>query len=726
MWSDEFNCWVFPLFHPAYCLRDQKHFAKWRPDITKAVQFALSGFKNEVDLLENSEYRDVDSIDFILEQKDITVAFDTETQGVDWTNSNSVVISYSVSTTIKNGYNVWLAYEVEDRKDADLEIKWARKTGKKIVDQRIFIKKAPYYERRINELRELCRRPDIKIFMMNGNYDLHRLAQLGIHREEVKSYTLDIQSAMHALDPDNFKSASLLDIQSVLIPERVDHKTGFAAQVDKNDMLGAAKQDPKRHTEYACSDTASTLECGLILRKRLLNDQALARYYTRLAHPVESEILYEIEKNGILFDIEKLPEVKNEVAKIIRQKEREVLRLVPSAVLDMPLHKEKGHKLTRTDFIRDILFHKNGFGLKPLEKTPTGAIATGRNLLARIRDDLEDDHPAKELLSIYFEWGPYQKLYSTYLKGFEQAVKSDGRLHTQISKTFTATARTGSRNPSLQTIPKRNPLIKGLIRQLLKAAPGKVLVAVDESQSELRWTAQDSRDPTFVRTFRESGDLHVETAKVLVTMSGKHPEKMNSEELAPWRQKAKAGNFGLIYGMHPKGFQAYARDNYGVRFTLEEATRFRNNFFSKYYGLAAWHERRIAEGRRYGYVRTPFGSIRRLPNINSEDFMKKSEDERIAINTPIQAGSNDVTLFSAKYAKDCKDIDWGRAQLVLFIHDELVYEVDEDYTDQFIRLLIPCMEHPPLKQYFGFDMIVPLVAEAEYGYGLNSLKDYKL
>ena len=256
------------------------------------------------------------------------------------------------------------------------------------------------------------------------------------------------------------------------------------------------------------------------------------------------------------------------MAGILRQKEEEFLALVPGKVIDK--HKDAGLKLTRANFIRDVFFTKRmGFALPVLQKTPSGDPTTDRKVLVRLRDELEDG-PAKEALSLLIEWGPYQKLYSTYLKGFEAAVKPDGKLHTQITKTGTATGRTSSSQPNLQNIPKRNPEIQRAIRSMLVASPGKVLVAADYSQSELRWIAHESGDRNMRQIFLDGQDMHSITGRGLAERGGHVWEHLSKAEQKDYRQKAKPVNFGLPYGQSAKGFQAFARDQYGVHFTLEE------------------------------------------------------------------------------------------------------------------------------------------------------------
>lgn len=1047
--STEFDCFVFPTFHPAACFRDQGKFAFWNPDMAAMARFVREGFVMP-EAHSSGAYSDVDSIRFILEESNFTAALDTETQGKDWVDPNSVVISYSVSIKEGEGYNVWLCQECEPE-EADKIIQWPRKIGNKkpeLVD--VPVKFATDYDRRIAELRELCQRPDIKLTMMNGNYDLHRLHQLGIPREEVVSYTLDIQLAAHALDPDNFTKASMSNISDAFLSGRADHKAAFKENVDMSDMLKAAKENPERHTMYAAEDTDKTLCCANVLRSHLRRDTRLTTYYAKLAHPVQSLVLYDIEKNGIPFDMAKLPETKERIAAIIRQKEQEFLELVPSKIIDK--HRDKGLKLTRADFVRDVFFSKQGFKLPVLQKTPSGDPTTDRKVLVRLRDEL-DDCQAKEAISLLIEWGPYQKLYSTYLKGFEAAVRADGRLHTNITKTGTATGRTsscirkgslvetcrdvskfphgvpiesvvagdyvysfddnamptikkvlwagktgvrdlvrvhyrnqkgdkkgfldctpehrirlatgeyveaqnlevgmsvcsiarmdschgyqllwatnrkslrdhrfvyeqvnggldrdmvvhhidGNRNnnhpsnlealspgehsklhfargdfpkqatlsnthdrrtflrffaaskgrptkmgfdftsaknamaahgldwaalakrynrrgefisrgmikasanmtqnqalaflgvgyyrwkelmefcgvsrdrlwanqfgkftphlnnhiiekvevlgiqdevydlhvedthnfvvggisvhnsaPNLQNIPKRNKVIKKAIRSMLVAPQGKILVAADYSQSELRWIAHESGDRNMRQIFLDGHDMHRITGQGLAERNNLVWDNLSKEDQADYRQKAKPVNFGLPYGQSAKGFQAYARDQYGVHFTLEEAETYRDAFLNTLYpGLPHWHDARKAEARKYGFVRSAYGFIRRTPNISSTDIFKQGEDERIAVNTGIQSASNDSTLLGALEARRSGLVDDKRAQLVLFIHDELIYAVDEDYVDYFVPRLLDQMSNLPTRQ-FGFEFSVPLIAEATTGLNLAEMKDYEV
>jgi len=710
-YSEEFKCWMFPTYHPAFCLRDRKNLTYWRPDMDKVAQMVRNNYKPvEVAGLAT---RTVDSIQFLLDRKNFSVALDTETQGNDRWSSNHVVVSYSVSDSVDGGYNIVLWEECKAG-EHDKVITWDRapKDSKTKIPTKIFIRKAENYEQKVAELRELLYRRDIKKYMMTG-YDLHQFEWLGLDADKIQMYVMDVQTAAHCLDPDVHKVASLADIQRAFCPERADHKSQNL--VDKTDMLGSLSKHPEEYEFYACADTATTLACGLILRDKIRSDKKLLNYYVRFVQPVTTRVLHKIERTGVNFDLEGLPRVKDNVAKLIRRLEQEAIELIPEAVLEK--HKSKGIRLSRGDLVRDVLFSKDGFGLKSPGKTATGKIAIGKKLLARVREELEIDSPPARFIELLSQWGPYRKLFTTYLTGFENAVHEDGKLHTQISTVNTATGRTGSRNPNLQNIPKRNKEIAKWIRQLLVAPEGKCFLALDYSQNELRWTAYRSGDRKMTRAYQQGLDLHRLTASAIM--------KVKLDEVTKsMRQNAKAVNFGLIYGMGGRGFQIYARDEYGVVLSLEEAEAWRHTFlYELYKELPNWHKREIAFARKYGYIRTPFGRIRRTPNIHSQDSDKRSADERIAINTPIQGAGSDTTLFGALIADETGLIDGRTVDLSLFIHDELIFLVDEDKVDVKAKQLKDTMENLPLER-FGIKLTVPLVVDMKLGRNLGDMQEY--
>lgn len=483
--------------------------------------------------------------------------------------------------------------------------------------------------------------------------------------------------------------------------------------------------------KYAAADTASTYEGGVVARRHLLADpgKKLARYYAKFSHPVTSTVLFEIERNGIRFDMSRLPAATEQVVMYLNEKSRAALSFVPKAVLKA--HMTKGLKLTRTDLIRDIMFSKKGFGITPAADglTPGGVPSANQNLLKRLLDEVQDEPELEGFLENYLAWAPYQKLHSTYLKSLGRLVRSDGRIHPQISTIWTATGRTAMQKPNLQNIPKRKPEIATIVRALFIASPGKVLLSVDYSQSELRWIADWGRVRTFMRVFRNDEDIHTDTATGMVGEEAW--ATLTDKQKKEYRQKAKAVNFGFVYGMHGKKFKNYARDEYGVKMTQEEAEAYRHWFlYEKNPDIPIWHERDVAFARKHGYIRTAFGRIRRTPNINSDDFRIRSEDERIAINTSIQGPSSDGALLGALIARTNTEhcvIDNRIAKLVLFVHDELVVEVDEDRYEEVANGLKWALETgvpEALKTDFDYELRVPFKAEVSVGPNLANMVDF--
>jgi uracil-DNA glycosylase family 4 len=719
IYNEDFQCWVMPTFHPAFCMRDPSKTPYFEADVKKAIEIYRDGYDDAMrDKVVEEKYQDVESIDFLLNQKNLFTAFDTETQGLDWTNPNSIVLSYSISWEVGSGVNVYLHYE-SDESNYDFVIQWPRNDQQR---EAVYIKKAPNFDKKVSELKELFRREDIKKTMMNGNFDINRLYNLGI--TEINGYTCDIKTLVHCLDPDGYKNMSLSDIQRVFLPERKDHKLSFKDNVDMNDMLAAQKENPRRHTVYSCGDTDATLEAANTLKKEIKKDKRLLNYYVHMVHPIEKDVLFEIHRNGINFDSNGVRLAQFEVKQLIAAETHKCLDVVPTIVRKKHIGRER---FQRDDFTRDILFSKDGFNLKPADdlvaKTDSGNNSVGRKALNLLIEKLEPDHPAFTFLSGYLALKPFLKLESTYLTGMKNFLKYDGKLHTDMSTTFTATGRCGSRNPNLQNIPKRNKKIADIIRRLFVAPEGKVFLLRDYSQSELRWIAHRSQDPEFLRIYNNDEDIHRNTAIQLLMKRGiTNPDE---QEIIKVRKSiAKAVNFGFVYGMMPKGFMLYARDDYGLVLTLEESTEYREAFFNRYSQLPKWHEREIAVARKNGYCRSPFGRIRKTPNINSFNFSERTEDERQAINTPIQSASSDCGLLAAYECKRKRILD-NDCKLVGFIHDELIFEVVEDKLEEKNIRIKETMENLPTKR-FGFELNIPLKTDGKYGKNLADTKELPL
>jgi DNA polymerase-1 len=271
-------------------------------------------------------------------------------------------------------------------------------------------------------------------------------------------------------------------------------------------------------------------------------------------------------------------------------------------------------------------------------------------------------------------------------------------------------------------IPKRNELAKR-IRKLLIADEGKMLVAIDASQSELRWIAHISGDPVMIKTFIEGKDIHIETARDMV--SKKEWETATEEIRKKLRNKAKPVNFGIIYKISPRGLVTYAKNDYGVALTENEAKKYIDAYFRKYGKIKQYHYNTVAFCRKFGYVETCFGRRRRLPSILSKDSFEAGMAERQAVNHPVQGPSSDMVLLGANdlltdVIKCGNDI-----KLILFIHDELIFEVDENSVKKYVPVIKKYLISPPSLQKFGIKLKVPFVVDVKVGKNLAEMQEYR-
>jgi len=281
-----------------------------------------------------------------------------------------------------------------------------------------------------------------------------------------------------------------------------------------------------------------------------------------------------------------------------------------------------------------------------------------------------------------------------------------------------------SSSPNMQNNPKRSRSAE-IIRRLIIAPKGYVLLAVDASQAELRWIAHTSGDKEMIRVFLSDEDIHTNTAKGLVS---KLWDSLDSKEREKARRNAKAGNFGLIYGMMVHGFVNYAKSEYGIDLSIEKAEEWIRSFFRLYPGIRRYHKRAIDFCRRRGYVESQLGRRRRLPEINSTDSYLVSRAEKQAVNHPIQSPSSDVTLLAGSELKRKNLIDPAEILMVLFVHDELIFEVvdDSNVIKKYVKIIKYEMEHPPLRKYFGFDFKVPFKADVKVGGNLAEMKVFEM
>ena len=274
----------------------------------------------------------------------------------------------------------------------------------------------------------------------------------------------------------------------------------------------------------------------------------------------------------------------------------------------------------------------------------------------------------------------------------------ESRIHPSFNLTNVVSGRTSCNNPNLQQVPRTKD-----IRGLFAGAPGMILFEADYSQLELRIAAHYANEKTMLDIYRNNGDIHTETAKLFT--NGRTPTK---EE----RGKAKAVNFGFLYGMQAKKFVKYALDSYGQVFTQREAEHIRDLFFAKYARLLPWHKEQEDLCEMQGGVSNMFGRFRKLPLIYSANKWERASAARRAINTPVQGSGSDLLISAVtQINKELKGVAWIGAT----VHDSIIGECrveDKDFVDETIRRV---MKHPQVLDDFGVELRVPLDVDIGWG-----------
>lgn len=732
-YSDEFGCWVIPVFHPAYILRNRS----LRPLLVEDLKTVRRFIKNKYQPPEDkrtTEYREVDSIQFLIDAQK-PVGLDTEGQGLNWHDPNYIMISVSLSNKAGTGYDFVLFEEVGADEEWDYTFKWMRVPPgkKKRVEVDVYVKKVPEFNRKLDELEQLLKDPKIKIYTHNGSFDFQCI-NTTFRRErgylpELNSWVMDTQATSHLIDENLFKMSRLDELQKFFSDIKNEYNIEFDQKYDKADMLSVPRE---ARTEYACQDADVTFQVAQGLKRELRkkSNRRLVNYLVRFVMPTLQSLMV-LEVNGCPIDKEALPEVADDVRHEMLVHQRKALLQVSKRVLHREDHRKKnqaklkkdGIVLTRTDLVRDVLFDREGFRLKPLRKTKSGLPAADKN----IRKELLDGRlpkKAKLFLEQFGEFKELHTLWSRYLNGFDRHILDDGRIHSSFSLVTAVTGRVASSNPNMMNNPKRSKSAKK-IRRLIAAPSGWKLLEVDESQSELRWAAHISRDRNMIRIFKDASlDIHTETAK---SLSPKPYNELDDFEKWKARRDAKSVNFGLLFRMTVRGFVRYAKDEYGIDLEYQQAEDWVDIFFGKYPGLSRYHEEIVEICREKGYVESLLGRRRRLPEIYSKDNAVRWEAERQAINHPIQNPSSDTVLIALDemIRKELFHPDYCIPSL--FIHDSLVFLVkDCSRVPDYVQRIIYEMENPPLERDFGVKLSVPLKAEAEIGQNLAEMEEFKI
>ena len=406
----------------------------------------------------------------------------------------------------------------------------------------------------------------------------------------------------------------------------------------------------------------------------VVSEQQL-KVYEQLLRPAYC-MYRDVERNGLFIDLKALKPVQN---KYLNEEKELLAQLKQHYDINWASSAQVSHVLYDLE------------NMPVFEKTPKGAPSTSASALRKLA---MKGYEIPTILMKYKDAATRNKMFLNRWEGDSY----ESRIHPSFNLTNVVSGRTSCNNPNLQQVPRTKD-----IRGLFSGAPGMILFEADYSQLELRIAAHYANEKTMLRIYREGGDIHTETAKLFT--GGREPTK---EE----RGKAKAVNFGFLYGMMAKKFVAYALNSYGQTFTAQEAEHVRQLFFAKYSRLLPWHKEQEELCELQGGVSNLFGRFRKLPLIYSQNRWERASAARRAINTPVQGSGSDLLISAAtQINRELK----GIAVIGATVHDSIIGECrieDKDYVDSVIRRI---MLHPKVLDDFGVELRVPLDIDVGWG-----------
>lgn len=406
-------------------------------------------------------------------------------------------------------------------------------------------------------------------------------------------------------------------------------------------------------------------------------DESQMKIYKKLLLPAY-KMYRKVEINGIYMDMDEYCLVREKYKKIEEDKLK-------------ALNSRHNINWNSTQQKQKVLFVDEKLPI--LKLTPKNAPSAGADVLKKLAAQ------GHELPQMILDYSAANTLNKMFLNRWGVDASYDGRIHPSFNLTNVVSGRTSCNDPNLQQVPRTKD-----VRALFTAEEGRVFFEADYSQLELRIAAHYAKEPTMLRIYAEGGDIHTETARVLT--GGREPTKDE-------RSKAKAVNFGFLYGMLAKKFVEYAYNSYGVTFTQSEATAYRDAFFAKYSRLLPWHKEQEELCEMLGGVPNMFGRFRKLPKIYSQSRYERLEAVRRAINTPVQGTGSDI-LLSAAIQVD-KELSPYGLKVCGTIHDSIVGEFNAEDEEWIVPEIKRIMAHPSLMDEFGVELDVSL--EADIGVG---------
>jgi len=682
-------------YHPTFVLRDERARIPFEADIELFSEIVKSG---KIPREEGLNWAIVDSrvkFEEMLEDLHGTVSFDVETTGLYAWDDASAELPRNPNYPDVPRYPgiVSLGFGTRTRQ-------WCLPIGHP---------GGPRWRRA--ELKRMFQAMDAKLrdcvlVAHNGKFDSN---WLNIHHDVDWRCAFDTMLAHYLLDENSFHDLKLLA------------QTNFGAPNfdDSLALKHGAEGKLEEHCLYLSHDVFYTRKLRFKFGKQLSMDRGVSNVFEHILQPC-ARLFVKVERHGFYVDMQKFHSTEEYLNQRIAEAKEKL-----SEFGDI--------NWGSRDQVAKLLF--DDLGIEPLELTKTGKPSTSESVMLRI------DHPVSKAL---LEFRGAKQQLSFFIDGWKPFLV-DGRIHPSFKLHGTVTGRPSCEHPNLQQVPRDRR-----IRSLITAPPGWTLLEADLSQIEMRIAAELSGDEVLIDAFDKGVDVHWLTAlrelqrasalKELVIATGrKHLERMQggvdiltygaamkllyamgpdaaaelNDEWKEVRKKAKAVNFGYLFGMWWKKFKIYARDNYGVVVTDQQAQESRKNFFDLYTGLGPWHDRQRRYAQRNGYVRALSGRMRRLPlAMSPDDTPERAEAQRQAINSPVQCFANELNLMTAI------QLDEEYPEVVCIVgtvHDAILAEVRNDYVVEVANRTLEIMKRPAILDKLGVKLRVPVIGEVKLG-----------
>jgi DNA polymerase-1 len=517
----------------------------------------------------------------------------------------------------------------------------------------------------LTALRSLLEDQSLLLIGQNTKYDMMVLAKYDLWPRNLAG---DTMLASYLLNPT--RRHNLTD----LAWDQLQYRMVTYEEVTDNGRKNFAEVSVAEAARYSGEDADITLRLAHRLFPQV-QEEGMGKLFTDVEVPLAA-VLARMELTGIRVDLDLLSELSQEFGKRRRALEKEIYDLAGEEF-----------NIGSPQQLQTILFDK--LGLPRGKKTKTGS-STDSSVL----EALAEQYPLPAKILAY---RGFTKLQSTYVDALPKLIHpKTGRIHTSFNQTVTATGRLSSSNPNLQNIPVRTEEGRR-IRTAFVPEPGWVLLSADYSQIELRLLAHLSQDPVLIESFQKGQDVHARTAAELFGAS------LNTVSAAQRRQ-AKTINFGIIYGM------GALRLGRSLGIPLKTAQEYIEQYFKRYAGIKAYMDGVLLEARKCGYVTTLLGRRRYVPDLQSKNAQLAAAAERMAVNTPIQGTAADLIKMAMVEIDKRLAKEKAPARMLLQVHDELLFEVQEKKLNKVKTLVRECMESV-------MELRVPL--QVDLGVGAN-------